>query len=406
MEPYPRRHFQDSCRHVWEEGEENPDWFEDGAGELEPVIASKRQALLNYKQDPSEKTLAALRKTSGDAQRVAKQCANNYWQNLCQDIQRSADCGNVRAMYEGMKKAFGPSAIKTAPLKSSSGEVITDRAKQMERWAEQYTELYSRETVVTDKAVEKTSPLPVMEELDAPPTVEELSKAIESLASGKAPGSDSIPLRSSRQASSRVYWNTSTNSCYNAGRKELCLKTCVTSISSRSTKTKASAATVYNYRGISLLSIVGKTFARVVLNRLQLLAERVYPEAQCGFRAERSTIDMIFSPRQLQEKCREQRRPLYIAFIDLTKAFDLVSRSGLFTLLQRIGCPPTLLRFITSFHENMQGTVQYDGSSTDPFPIKSGVKQGCVLAPTLFGILFSLLPRYAFSQTEEGVYIH
>ncbi|KAI4888924.1 hypothetical protein NFI96_005934 [Prochilodus magdalenae] len=115
---------------------------------------------------------------------------------------------------------------------------------------------------------------------------------------------------------------------------------------------------------------------------------------------------MIFSLRQLQEKCREQRRPLYIAFIDLTKAFNLVSRSGLFTLLQRIGCPSKLLRIITSFYEDTQGTVQYDGSSSEPFLIKSGVKQGCVLAPTLFGILFSLLLRYAFSQSEEGVYIH
>ena len=132
----------------------------------------------------------------------------------------------------------------------------------------------------------------------------------------------------------------------------------------------------------------------------------MYPEAQCRFRAERSTIDMIFSLRQLQEKCREQRRPLYIAFIDLTKAFDLVSMSGLFTLLRRIGSPPPkLLRMITSFHKEMKGTVQYDGSSSDPFPIKSGVKQGCVLAPTLFGILFSLL-RYAFSESEEGIYLH
>ncbi|KAL8581326.1 hypothetical protein ACOMHN_034405 [Nucella lapillus] len=120
-----------------------------------------------------------------------------------------------------------------------------------------------------------------------------------------------------------------------------------------------------NYRGISLLSIVGKAFARVVLNRLQSPAERVYPEAQCGFRAERSTIDMIFSLRQLQEKCREQRRPLFIAFIDLIKAYDLVSRAGLFTLLQKIGCPPKLLRMTTSFHEDM----------------------------ILFGILFALLLR-------------
>ena len=106
-------------------------------------------------------------------------------------------------------------------------------------------------------------------------------------------------------------------------------------------KNKGDRSDCNNYRGISLLSIVGKVFARVVLARLQVLAERIYPESQCGFRAERSTVDMIFSVRQLQEKCREQQMPLYIAFIDLTKAFDLVSRKGLFQLLKKIGCPPS-----------------------------------------------------------------
>ena len=80
-----------------------------------------------------------------------------------------------------------------------------------------------------------------------------------------------------------------------------------------------------NYRGISLLNI----FAKVVLMKLRVLTERIYPESQCGFRAKRATIDMIFSLQQLQEKCGEQGKPLYVAFIDLTKAFDLVSRDGL-----------------------------------------------------------------------------
>ena len=95
-----------------------------------------------------------------------------------------------------------------------------------------------------------------------------------------------------------------------------------------------------NYRGICLLRIVGKVYARVVLVRLQVLAERLYPETQCSLRSKRSTVGMIFSIRQLQEKCREQQMPLYIAFIDLTKAFDLVSRQGLFQLLKKIGCVP------------------------------------------------------------------
>nr|KAG5709927.1 hypothetical protein BaRGS_029969 [Batillaria attramentaria] len=155
-------------------------------------------------------------------------------------------------------------------------------------------------------------------------------------------------------------------------------------------KNKGDRSDCNNYRGISLLSIVGKVFARVVLARLQSLASRVYPESQCGFRASRSTMDMIFSLRQLQ-KCREQQKPLYIAFIDLTKAFDLVSRSGLFSLLQKIGCPPRLLQMVKSFHEDMHSTGYFSGGTSDAFPVSSGVKQGCVLAPTLFGIFFSML---------------
>ncbi|TWW56000.1 hypothetical protein D4764_09G0010500 [Takifugu flavidus] len=95
-----------------------------------------------------------------------------------------------------------------------------------------------------------------------------------------------------------------------------------------------------------------------------------------------------------------------MAFIDLTKAFDLVSRSGLFQLLERIGCTPQLLRILQSFHTDMHGTIQFDGSTSDPFKICCGVKQGCVLAPTLFGIFFSLLLRQAFGTATEGVYLH
>ena len=112
-----------------------------------------------------------------------------------------------------------------------------------------------------------------------------------------------------------------------------------------------------------------------------------------------STVDMVFSLRQLQEKCREQRkRPLYIAFIDLSMAFDLVIRDGLFKILANIVCPPTLLSIIQSFHEDMKRTIVYDGSTSEAFDIRNGVKQGCVLAPTLFGIFFAVVLKHAFGS--------
>ena len=96
----------------------------------------------------------------------------------------------------------------------------------------------------------------------------------------------------------------------------------------------------------------------------------------------------------------------HIAFIDLTKASDLVSEKGLFKILALIGCPPRLLSIIKSFHNGMLSTVQYDSETSPEFGVKSGVKQGCILASTLFGIFFAMLFRHAFKGATEGVYLH
>jgi len=106
-------------------------------------------------------------------------------------------------------------------------------------------------------------------------------------------------------------------------------------------KKKGDRAICGNSRGISLLSVAGKLLARVMLIRLlTYVFDTVVPEAQCGFRRARSTTDMIFVARLLQEKCKEQHGDLFIAFIDLTKAFDSVDRDLLWQVLGKFGCPP------------------------------------------------------------------
>ena len=103
---------------------------------------------------------------------------------------------------------------------------------------------------------------------------------------------------------------------------------------------KGSKSDGSNFRDISLLSIVGKLFSRIILNRLVCtIVNGILPESQCSFRASHGTVDMIFSARQLQEKCKEQNLPLYQCFIDLSKAFDTVNRSTLWKILLKLGCP-------------------------------------------------------------------
>ena len=145
-----------------------------------------------------------------------------------------------------------------------------------------------------------------MEELDAPPSLEELGKAIDFLACGKAPEKDDIPPEVIKAGKTTLihHLHKLLCQCWEDGAVPQDMRDAnIVTIY----KNKGDRSDCNNYRGISLLNIVGKAFARVLLNRLQTLASRVYPDSQCGFRAERSTIDMIFSLRQLQEKCREQR---------------------------------------------------------------------------------------------------
>ena len=93
-------------------------------------------------------------------------------------------------------------------------------------------------------------------------------------------------------------------------------------------------------------------------------------------------------------------------FVDLTKAFDTVNRPALWKILTKFGCPEKFVRVARELHDNMMGRVIVEGGYTIPFPITTGVKQGCVLAPTLFGLFFAaMLSQANFSNCPDGVYI-
>ena len=114
---------------------------------------------------------------------------------------------------------------------------------------------------------------------------------------------------------------------------------------------------------------------------------------------------MIFCARQLQEKAREQNVPLYAIFFDLQKAFDTVNRAALWIMLAKLGCPDSFISVVRQLHDGMLGHVIISGTLSDPFEIKTGVKQGCVLAPLLFIIFYSFVIRESITSCTDGVYI-
>ena len=149
------------------------------------------------------------------------------------------------------------------------------------------------------------------------------------------------------------------------------------------------------------MSVAGKMLSKVSLNRLNThLLDATVPESQCGFQQNRGTVDMIFAARHIQEKCKEQNMDLYILFVDLTKAFDTVSRPGLWNIISRIGIPLKIVQTIRCFYTRL-----VSGSRDDDFPVTNGVKQGCVHASTLFSFLFSMMLLSAFKDSDPGIQI-
>ena len=305
-----------------------------------------------------------------------------------------------------MKAVYGPTSKSSAPLLSSDGTtLLVEEDKILERWAEHFSEVLNRPSTVDMNIIKNLPQQNVVCELDYLPTAAEVKFAIKLLCRGKSPGMDGIPadifliggpdlIKKLTQLLVEIwkkgevpqdFKDASLVSLFKKGKRSVC----------------------DNHRGISLLSVVGKILARIIINRInEKITNTVCSESQCGYRKGRSTVDMIFSLRQIQEKSREHRTPLYMAFIDLTKAFDTVSRSALWIVLEKVGIPSKMLKIIKSFHCGMMAQVIYNGKVSTSFPVKNGTKQGCVLAPLLFAIYFAVMLDLALKDKNFGIPVH
>ena len=157
-----------------------------------------------------------------------------------------------------------------------------------------------------------------------------------------------------------------------------------------------------HYRGISLVAHAGKLLLKIIARRLSEYCERVgiLPEEQSGFRPNSSTTDMmLFVIRRLQELARKKRIPLYVCFIGLTKAYDSVDRTLLWTVLARFGVPQIMISVICQFHDGMRACVRLDGRVCSRwFAVEQGLRQGWVLTPLLFNIFFAAVINVASTR--------
>ena len=124
------------------------------------------------------------------------------------------------------------------------------------------------------------------------------------------------------------------------------------------------------YWVFSLVSIARKILDRILLNIVSThMTSVVVTETQCSFRGNRNTVAMLFCLLQLQEKCIEQDRSLYMIFVDFSKAFDTVGRTGLWQLLRKYGCPGKFTTMIELLQTGMIANVSVGGEVSESFRV-------------------------------------
>ena len=381
------------------------DWFDENDPLIKPLLDQLHTLRIESVEDSDNAVKAdAYRVSKQETQKSLRTMQNKWWLDRAIELQEAADRRDFKAFYQGLKAVHGPKHVANPSIKSKDGVLLTEPAEVLNRWSEHFKGVLNQNSNFDMSVLDDIPQQEVNMALAELPTLDEVLVCIKQLTTGKSPGEDGIPPEVYKHGGRAVAeqllalfiqtWQggTVTQEFRDATIVHLY-------------KNKGDRGCCDNHRGISLLCIASKILARLVLNRLIKHIDRIdlIPESQCGFRPSRGTTDMVFSLRQLQEKCYLHGEDLYFLFIDLTKAFDTVNREGLWLILERVGCPKHFVDIIRSFHDDMKATVREGSDRSPAFDVTSGTKQGCVLAPTLFSIFFSAMLHVAFKDATEGV---
>jgi len=157
------------------------------------------------------------------------------------------------------------------------------------------------------------------------------------------------------------------------------------------------------HRTISLISHPSKVLLTIILNRIKPGIEEILDDSQAGFRKDRSTVEQILNLRLLCESQRNHQKNVFHNFIDFKKAFDRVWHEALWHTMAKYNINQGMTRLIQELYENAKTTVMVGNNYSEWFESTVGVRQGCILSPTLFNLFLERIMQDALENFSGGI---
>ena len=318
--------WQDTCEEVLgKKKTQHKEWISaDTIHKLETGREGK--TVLNNSRTRAAKARAQEEYTAADREvkRSIKKDKRDYIDDLARQAETAAGQGNLRDLYLMTKKLTGKFQQTDKPVMDKNGNPLTTTNEQLKRWAEHFWELLNRPTPDSPPDIPSAeTELPISCDK---PSKTEIKKAIMTLRSGKAEAPDEIPaeaIKADIETAVQMLYSLFSK----IWEKEEVPAAWKEGIIIKLPK-KGDLRDCSIYRGIMLLSTLGKVLNRILLERMKEAVDPKLRDQQAGFRRNRSCADQIASLRIIVEQSLEWNSPLYINFIDYEKAFDSVDRES------------------------------------------------------------------------------
>jgi len=350
--------------------------------------------------------MPTYRRLNGVRNKLIQRDKKLFVERKANELEGAAMKGDVGSLYKHLRDLTSDKAPSVASVVSADGQPLSDEAAQVSRWKDHFSSLLNADAVAqTDqdhaRLAASTQEVP-SNEPETSFTTAEIHSALKRLKNNKAAGVCGVPAELLKYAGpAMLLWLQMLFSV--VWRTEWVPKDWRLGIILPLWKRKGSKSICSNYRGITLLSVPGKLFAMTLLDRCTSILRRKRRVQQARFMPGRSTVEQIFTMRQLIEKTREFRRNAYVAFVDFKAAFDSVDRNSVWLILRSTGLPDKYCKLFEKLYEETESCVQVNGKRSTTFNIKTGVRQGCAAAPELFNCVIDYVMTRTTNRLPFGL---